>query len=55
MSRLLAGFATRMRKRDAGSEGESTPIFDGKCPKRSLRGLEGLGNNPTGFPRSSLQ
>ena len=35
MSKLVLGFATRMRKRVAGSEGGSTPIFDGKRPKRS--------------------
>ena len=36
MSRLNAGFAARMRKRVAGSEGESTPISDRKRPKQSL-------------------
>ena len=30
MSKLIAGFSTRMRKRATGSKGESTPIFDGK-------------------------
>ena len=35
MSKLTAGFATRMCKRDAASEGESTPIFDDKHQKRS--------------------
>ena len=35
MSRLVAGFAALMHKRAAGSEGESTPIFDGKRQKRS--------------------
>ena len=35
MSRLVARFAERMRKRVAGSEGEPTPISDGKRLKRS--------------------
>ena len=30
MSSLAVGFAARMRKRAAGSKGESTPISDGK-------------------------
>ena len=35
MSRLVAGFVAQMHKRVAGSEGESTPISDGKHQKRS--------------------
>ena len=35
MSRLVVGFIARMHKRAAGSEGESTPISDGKRSKRS--------------------
>ena len=35
MSRLVAGFIVQMHKRVAGSEGESTPISDGKHQKRS--------------------
>ena len=35
MSKLAVGFAAQMHKRAAGSEGGSTPIVDGKRPKRS--------------------
>ena len=35
MFKLAIGFAARMSKRAADSEGESTPITDGKRPKRS--------------------
>ena len=34
MFMLVAGFAARMRKRVVDSEDESTPIYDGKHPKR---------------------
>ena len=40
MSRLATGFATRMHKQAASSKGESTPISDGKHPKRSSPGEE---------------
>ena len=40
MSRLTAWFFTLMRKRPEGSEGESTPIYDRKHPKRSSPGEE---------------
>ena len=35
MPRLAVGFAAQMRKWAASSEGESTPISDGKCPTQS--------------------
>ena len=35
MSRLAVRFFARMSKWVTDSEGESTPISDGKCPKRS--------------------
>ena len=35
MSSLVARFTARMRKRVAGSKGETTPRFDGKRSKRS--------------------
>ena len=35
MSMLAVGFATRMHKRVMDSKGESTPISNGKRPKRS--------------------
>ena len=35
MSRLATGFTTQLLKWAMGSEGRSTPIFDGKRPKRS--------------------
>ena len=35
VSRLVARFTLRMCKRAVGSEGEYTPISDGKRPKRS--------------------
>ena len=35
LSSLAAGFTTRMRKRAAGSKGETTPSSDGKWMKRS--------------------
>ena len=35
MFRLVDGFAAQMCKRAVGSEGESTPISDGKRPKQS--------------------
>ena len=35
MTRLTAGFAARMHKPAAGSEGESTPISDEKRSKQS--------------------
>ena len=40
MSRLVARFSTRMHKRVVGSEGEFTPISDGKRSKRSSPGEE---------------
>ena len=35
MSMLASGFASWMQKRVVDSEDESTPIFDGKRPRRS--------------------
>ena len=35
MSRLAIGFVARIHKRATGSEGEATPISDGKRPKQS--------------------
>ena len=35
MSRLAIGFAAQIYKQAASSDGESTPIFDGKHSKRS--------------------
>ena len=35
MSSLAVGFAAQMRKQTVGSEGEITPMFDGKWSKRS--------------------
>ena len=35
MFMLITGFAARIRKLVADSEDESTPIFDGKHPRRS--------------------
>ena len=36
MSMLAAGFAAWMRKWDVDSKDKSTPIYDGKRPRRSL-------------------
>ena len=40
MLRLVAKFSALMHKRAVGSEGESTPISDGKRSKRSSPGEE---------------
>ena len=40
MSMLVAGFAARMRNRDADLEDEPTPIPNGMCPKRSSPNVE---------------
>ena len=36
MSMSATGFAARMHKRATDLKGESTPIYDGKRPNRSL-------------------
>ena len=40
MSMLASGFASWMRKRVVDSEDESTPISDGKRPRRSSQNEE---------------
>ena len=35
MSKLATRFEARIRRRAAGSKGETTPISDRKCPKLS--------------------